>query len=112
MKSLHLPLAAGPKKRRHHRQHLSASPDGILRKLGLEGDNPGVFCGDWIGSGKVLKSVSPINGQVLATVRTATPEQYERTVARAREAFEKWRMVPAPRRGELVRQLGNALRDA
>src|SRR5258706_2429 len=85
---------------------------GVLRKLGLEGDNPGAFCGEWFGSGKLLKSVSPINGEVLATVRTATPEQYERVVRRAHEAFQKWQTVPAPKRGEIVRQLGNALREA
>src|SRR5258706_394602 len=85
---------------------------GVLRKLGLEGDNPGAFCGEWFGSGKLLKSVSPINGEVLATVRTATPEQYERVVRRAQEGFQKWQTVPAPKRGEIVRQLGNALRDA
>src|SRR5438094_2334947 len=78
----------------------------ILRKLGLEGDNPGVFCGEWLGSGKLLKSTSPIDGKLLATVRTATAEQYERTVRRARVAFEQWRAVPAPKRGELIRQLG------
>src|SRR5256885_1039918 len=54
----------------------------LLSKLGLEGDNPGVFCGQWLGSGKLLKSVSPIDGQVLATLRMATPEQYEQTVRR------------------------------
>src|SRR5438132_9731157 len=87
--------------------HTSAS--SVLRKLGLESDNPGAFCGEWLGSGKLLKSVSPIDGEVLATVRTATPEQYERVVRRAQEAFEKWRTVPAPKRGEVIRQLGNAL---
>src|SRR5438128_2990740 len=90
----------------------SASADLILRKLGLEGDNPGAFCGEWLGSGKLLKSTSPIHGKLLATVRTATAEQYERTVRRARVAFEQWRAVPAPKRGELIRQLGNALREA
>src|SRR2546430_2315284 len=84
----------------------------LLSKLGLEGDNPGAFCGEWMGSGKLLKTVSPINGEVLATVRMATPDQYERTVQRAQDAFLKWRTVPAPKRGELIRQLGNALRDA
>jgi len=83
-----------------------------LRKLGLEGDNPGAFCGEWLGSGKALKSISPIDGQPLASVRTATPEQYEHVVQRAREAFQQWQSVPAPKRGEIVRQLGNALRDA
>src|SRR6185436_8659343 len=84
----------------------------VLRKLGLEGDNPGCFSGKWLGSGKLLKSVSPIDGQVLATVRTATAEQYEQTVRCAEEAFRKWQSIPAPKRGEVVRQLGNALRDA
>src|SRR6266550_4311207 len=84
----------------------------VLRKLGLEGDNPGVFCGEWLGSGKLLKSVSPIDGKLLATVRTATPEQYGRAIKRAQVAFEQWRVVPAPKRGEIIRQLGNALRDS
>ncbi|HEV2208040.1 MAG TPA: aldehyde dehydrogenase family protein [Verrucomicrobiae bacterium] len=84
----------------------------VLRKLGLHTENPGVFCGEWLGSGKVLKSVSPINGRVLANVRTATPEQYERAVQRARAAFEQWQTVPAPKRGELIRQFGTALRAA
>jgi len=88
------------------------TPVNVLRKLGLEGDNPGVFCGEWLGSGKALESSSPINGQKLATVRTATAEQYEKAMARARQAFESWQTVPAPKRGDLVRQLGNALREA
>jgi aldehyde dehydrogenase (NAD+) len=90
----------------------AASPAAVLRKLGLERENPGVFCGDWLGSGKLLKSVSPINGEVLASVQTATPEEYQRTVGRAQEAFRKWQVMPAPKRGEVVRQLGNALREA
>src|SRR5262249_51342166 len=62
--------------------------------------------------GKLLDSVSPIDGEVIARVRTATPEEYEQTMQRAQEAFRKWQTVPAPKRGELVRQLGNALREA
>src|SRR5882672_373014 len=88
------------------------SHSNVLRKLGLEGDNPGVFCGDWLGSGKALQSISPIDGRMLATIRTATVEQYELTSKRAHEAFQKWQSVPAPKRGEVVRQLGNALRAA
>src|SRR5436190_13942108 len=84
----------------------------ILKRLGLKPENPGSFCGQWLGSGKTLKSISPIDGKVLATVKTATPEEYEQTVTRAQEAFQKWQSVPAPKRGEIVRQLGNALRAA
>jgi aldehyde dehydrogenase (NAD+) len=84
----------------------------ILRRLGIEETNSGAFSGEWSGSGKILESVSPINGDLIARVRTATPEEYERTVQRAQEAFRKWKIVPAPKRGEVVRQLGNALREA
>src|SRR2546425_501983 len=89
-----------------------ANVPALLKKLGLKTENHGAFCGEWLGSGKPLKSVSPIDGKTLATVRTATPEDYERTVQRAREAFDKWQSVPAPKRGEVVRQLGDALREA
>ena len=84
----------------------------LLKKLGLHADNPGVFCGEWLGSGKSLPSLSPIDGRVLATVRTATEKEYERTARRAQRAFRQWRLIPAPKRGEIVRQLGNALRKA
>src|SRR2546426_6088779 len=103
--------SAKPKLNRAARPDRAHKPNrsdisGVLNKLGLERENPGAFCGDWFGSGKLLVSVSPIDGQILATVRTATSEQYERTVKRAQGAFEKWQTVPAPRRGELARQLG------
>jgi len=84
----------------------------LFRKLGLKDVNPGVFCGQWLGSGKPLKSVSPINGQTLATVRTATAAEYESVIERAQGAFQSWQNVPAPKRGEVVRQLGNELRKA
>ena len=84
----------------------------ILKKLGIQETNHGAFSGEWSGSGKLLESISPINGELIARVRTATPDEYERTVQRAQEAFRKWQTVPAPKRGEVVRQLGNALREA
>jgi aldehyde dehydrogenase (NAD+) len=84
----------------------------LLKKLGLGAVNPGVFDGEWSGSGKILRSISPIDGQVLATVRQATAAEYEQTVRRAAEAFQKWQTIPAPKRGEVIRQLGNALRAA
>src|SRR6476646_3012015 len=91
---------------------MKSSADPILKRLGLKAENPGTFCGEWLGSGKILKSVSPIDGKVLGTVRTAMADEYEKVVARANHAFQKWQTVPAPKRGEIVRQLGNALRDA
>jgi len=82
----------------------------VLRKLGLESVNAGGFCGEWLGGGEKLDSVSPIDGKVLAAVKQVTPQEYDRIVDRAYAAFLKWRQVPAPVRGETVRQLGDALR--
>jgi aldehyde dehydrogenase (NAD+) len=87
-------------------------PPAILKKLGLQADNAGVFAGQWFGGGPVLKSVSPIDGKVLASVRAATAADYERAVEGAAAAFALWQSAPAPKRGELIRQLGNALRAA
>lgn len=83
----------------------------LLKKLGIEGTNPGGFCGEWLGSGDKLDSVSPIDGKVIASVKQVTVDEYHRIVTRAHEAFLKWRTIPAPQRGETVRQLGNALRE-
>jgi aldehyde dehydrogenase (NAD+) len=83
-----------------------------LRKLGLQKINPGVFCGEWRGSGPVVERTSPIDGKVIALVREASAEDYEHAVQRAQEAFLKWRATPAPVRGETIRRFGNALRAA
>src|SRR5262249_36655585 len=74
--------------------------------------NSGVFCGEWRGSGPVVESISPIDGNPIACVREASSADYERAVARAQAAFLKWRTTPAPQRGETIRQFGNALRQA
>ena len=83
----------------------------LLQQLGLSAENSGAFSGEWSGSGAVIEKHSPVDGKLLGKVRTATPADYEKTIARAQEAFLKWRTVPAPVRGETVRQLGNALRE-
>lgn len=88
------------------------SNEALFKKLGLKAENPGVFCGEWMGSGEMVESVSPINGKLLARVRTSTPQEYEHAVCSAQRAFENWKAFPAPKRGEIVRQLGNALREA
>src|SRR2546430_11822187 len=82
-----------------------------LEKLGITDVNPGVFDGTWNSTGEVVDQTSPINGKTIAKVRLATAADYERAIQRAQEAFLKWRTVPAPVRGETIRQLGNALRD-
>ncbi|MCH8147132.1 MAG: aldehyde dehydrogenase family protein [Planctomycetes bacterium] len=83
----------------------------ILDKLGIGSVVPGGFCGEWLGGGEKLDSVSPIDGKTIASVTQVTVDDYDRIAARAQEAFLKWRTMPAPARGETVRCLGNALRD-
>ena len=86
--------------------------EGLLRQLGLEAANAGVFCGDWVRGGAVIESVSPVNGEVLARIEAGGVKEYQPTVQRAGAAFQAWRNLPAPKRGEIVRQFGNALRAA
>ncbi len=88
------------------------SAAATLKALGLEAVNPGVFDGTWAGSGKTLQSFSPNDGTLLGEVRTASVEEYERALKSAAAAFDKWKAIPAPHRGEIIRQLGNALRAA
>ena len=84
----------------------------VLAALGIEPENPGAFDGEWLPTdGPPIESVNPSTGEVLAVVRSATAEDYERVARTAVEAFHQWRTWPAPRRGEVVRQLGDALRD-
>ncbi|MDQ5979362.1 MAG: aldehyde dehydrogenase [Verrucomicrobiota bacterium] len=84
----------------------------IFPKLGLSAKtaNPGVFWGEWGGSGPVIDKFSPIDGSLLGRVRTASPADYERAVAAAHAAFADWRDLPAPKRGEVIRRYGEALR--
>jgi aldehyde dehydrogenase (NAD+) len=88
----------------------------VLQRLGLAAVNPAVSTGpgDWhlVASAALHGSDDPSTGQLLAQVQLATDADYERAVAAARAAFTTWRSVPAPKRGELVRDLGQALRDA
>ncbi len=86
----------------------------LLDALGLSPMNPGVCTGPdgWISEpeGHKLTSFNPTTGEPIATVMLASPAGYERVAAAATEAFSTWREVPAPKRGEIVRDLGEALR--
>ena len=86
-------------------------PD-ILERLHIEPLNSGACYGDWIPdpSGGELESLNPSTGEPLAKVKTAGPADYECVVSHAAAAFLEWRMVPAPKRGEIVREVGNELR--
>src|SRR5881409_2600790 len=83
----------------------------VLEKLGIADDNPGVFDGEWRGGGAKIDKISPIDGRRLASVRTASDDDYNKAIARAQEALLKWRITPGPVRGETVRRLGNGLRE-
>ncbi|BCR03440.1 aldehyde dehydrogenase [Desulfuromonas versatilis] len=84
----------------------------ILKQLGIEKVNSCAFTGKkWLKCGdELLESHSPIDGRLLGTVRKGRAEDYEKVIEQAREAFLFWRQVPAPKRGEVVRQIGEELR--
>ena len=84
----------------------------VFEKLGISDENPGVFCGEWRGSGAKIDKISPIDGRRLASVRTASGDDYDTAIFRAHKAFLKWRTTPGPVRGDTVRHLGNALRES
>lgn len=89
----------------------SAYVQGILQRLGLEP----VSSGAWIAgplpvNGSVVASVNPATGAPLASVQLAGVAEYEQVVGASLAAFSRWRMLPAPKRGEIVRQMGEALR--
>ena len=83
----------------------------LFQELGLTDDNDGACHDTWIQTrGTEIPCHTPIDGSRLATVRSATGDDYETVSARAIEAFQTWREVPAPRRGEVIHALGNELR--
>ena len=84
----------------------------FLKQLGIAAQNPGVSTGtEWIKSnGTEIISFSPVDGKNIGSVSTADRPSYESAIAKAQEAFLAWRKWPAPKRGDIVRQVGDALR--
>ena len=94
---------------------LVATDYGIKEALDLlgvkqvnEGTSTGVDC---FSNGDLLESYSPVDGKLIASVNTTSKEDYDKVMQTAQNAFVKWRMVPAPQRGEIVRQFGQRLRE-
>lgn len=92
----------------------------ILTKLGIKERNSGACCRKWIAMSpstsspnhhRILSSINPANGKKIAEVIKASEYNYEKVVSMAKESFETWRMMPAPQRGEIVRQIGEELRS-
>ena len=84
-----------------------------LQNLGISQLNPGASTGtQWIEtSGQQYDIKSPVDGEVIASVNAATEEDWNTLVSASQEAFHSWRTIPAPQRGEIVRQIGEALRE-
>ena len=83
-----------------------------LAQLGLKEMNEGTSTGSInFSNGDVLESYSPVDGKLIGKVKCTTAEDYERVMTSATEAFKSWRTVPAPKRGEYVRQFGDKLRE-
>lgn len=84
-----------------------------LRQLGVNDMNPGAATGQtWLATkGETITSYSPVDGEIIASVKAAEAADYEAVVKKAQEAFVTWRQMPAPKRGEIVRQMGNKLRE-
>lgn len=84
----------------------------ILEQLHISSENNGTATGShWIASsGKVIDSYSPVDGKKIASVTSTDDKAYEQAIAAAQKAFAEWRLWPSPRRGDVVRQVGEALR--
>ncbi|XP_035225051.1 alpha-aminoadipic semialdehyde dehydrogenase-like, partial [Stegodyphus dumicola] len=82
----------------------------FLKELGLEKKNLGVYHGSWTGSGEVVPSISPTNNRPIADVVQGNLNDYESAVKATQKAWDIWADLPAPQRGEIVRQIGEALR--
>ncbi|MBK5269444.1 MAG: aldehyde dehydrogenase family protein, partial [Bacteroidia bacterium] len=84
----------------------------FLKTLKIKPNNNGVSTGSqWIHSaGLKIESFSPVDGKLIGTVTATDKESYDKVIITAAEAFKMWRLVPAPKRGEIVRQIGEALR--
>jgi len=93
---------------------MNFSITSILHSLNISNLNESFSTGSVWGSSSdtVVKNiVSPVDGQQIASVKMAAQADYDKAIAQAQQAFEHWRAIPAPKRGEIVRQIGEALRE-
>jgi aldehyde dehydrogenase (NAD+) len=82
-----------------------------LKALGLKDINEGCSTGQkWFSNGEIIESHSPVDGKLIGKVKTATKDDYQKVIKTAKEAFLFWRTLPAPKRGDYVRQFGDKLR--
>ncbi|THU97639.1 NAD-aldehyde dehydrogenase [Dendrothele bispora CBS 962.96] len=91
---------------------LSTRASNVLSSLSIPtsgGEISGVYDGEWKGSGEVIESLCPTTGEVLGRVKTGSPAEVENALGKTREAYKYFRNIPAPRRGEILRQIRDAL---
>ncbi|KAF7292876.1 NAD-aldehyde dehydrogenase [Mycena indigotica] len=93
------------------RRNISTRAANILSALDIPTSSEvnGVFDGEWKGAGDVVETICPTTGEVLAHVKTASPEELHVAIGKARDAYAFFRHVPAPQRGEILRQIREAL---
>lgn len=83
----------------------------VLERLEINEVNEGTSTGsNWFSNGEIIESYSPVDGSLIGKFKTTTSEDYEKVIETAEEAFKIWRAMPAPVRGEIVRQFGDRLR--
>lgn len=83
-----------------------------LKNLGIKDENKGTSTGSkFFASGKIIESYSPSDGRLIGKIKTSAEKDYDKVIETAQTAFKEFRMIPAPKRGEFVRQLGQKLRE-
>ena len=83
----------------------------VKQRLNISDSESGAFNGSWLNTkSNILESISPVNNKKIGSINCADRNIYEKVVQQAQKAFQEWQKVPAPKRGEIVRQLGDALR--
>lgn len=82
----------------------------FLKDLGLERVNKGVYNGQWQGNGEIIKSIDPATNEIIAEVQTGSVGDLEECLKSSNESFKQWSKLPAPYRGDIVRQIGDELR--
>lgn len=85
--------------------------ENTLKSLGIEKENSGIFAGRWLykSGNNIYKSVSPVDGKENARVWLADRKQYDAAVEHSIKVFNEWREIPAPKRGEIIKAIGDAL---
>eukprot|EP01083_Nonionella_stella_P190095 704207_1 len=94
-----------------HHFSLTTSKYPFLTDLGLSDYNLGVFNGEWIGNGPEIKTYSPTTNEEIATIKTGNSNDYESCIESMTKCQSEWNTTPAPKRGEIVRTIGEILRE-